>query len=431
MKHQVRAQEFLLLSMLFLALGSTLKAQVSEHTSWPSGAFEKISKIPIPPQRMKWSAEKPSSLKVMPKGVVSPLYGTIKLGQKEAQTAFLVVLDAPKGKPSRLFIDFNGNGDLTDDPKPEWKPISYLSGKMKRCWFSTGWADFPVKYGKKTQMLRLLLSRQDSVDPEINPLFLALEYKADFGIVGSFPIGEKGLPFELYDARATGDFHGSGVPNNSGIFLWLDVNGNGKVEDRGEFYDAIEPFNIGGTTYEIKDISSDGKTFALAKSAKTVKEIMLPPDLANGKKALPFEAASLDGQTVHFPGDYPGKKVLLYFWATWCGDCQRELPGVVKAYKSYHEKGLEAIGLTVERSNDSEQDVKDFVKNYGIAWAQIYNNQMWSGDLCQLYYISHTPTAYLIDCDTGKILASGLELMGDRLETTLKRELAPKPVAGK
>ena len=51
---------------------------------------------------------------------MAPLYGEIKIGPKESPATCLVVLDEPDGKPSRLFIDTNGNGDLTDDAAPNW-----------------------------------------------------------------------------------------------------------------------------------------------------------------------------------------------------------------------------------------------------------------------------------------------------------------------
>src|SRR5438128_2651644 len=78
------------------------------------------------------------------------------------------------------------------------------------------------------------------------------------------------------DALTRGDFRGarpSGVQGQSGVFLLIDVNGNGKIDPRGETFDAMQPFNIGGVTYEARDIDAAGFGIEIVKSARTVPEI--------------------------------------------------------------------------------------------------------------------------------------------------------------
>ncbi len=376
----------------------------------------------ISAQRVEWSLKKPAALKVMPKGLVSPLFGILKLGVKEKLSEFLIVLDAPRGKPSRLFIDVNRNGDLADDPKPLWNHQQYDAGEGAKCWISTGFVFLPVSYGKKTVSLKLKLSRYDTTEPERMAQFLPLICTADYATEGDLKFGDKTVHAVLTDARSYGDFRGTGVPGNSGVYLWLDRNSNGKMDARGENYDSSLPFNIGGVTYELRNMSPDGTSFDLALSARTVPEIAPPPDLSINMPALHFSKIAVDGRTVSFPQDYKGKKVLLYFWATWCGDCQREMPGVVSAYKKFRNQGLEILGVTVQHPNDSEE-VAGFIKSHEIDWTNIFEGEMWSGELAQLYYVMHTPTPFLVDGDSGKIIASGLELLGDRLEETVKKKL--------
>jgi peroxiredoxin len=47
--------------------------------------------------------------------------------------------------------------------------------------------------------------------------------------------------------------------------------------------------------------------------------------------------------------DYKGKVLVLNFWATWCPPCRAEIPDLVEAYAANKDKGLEILGLSVDR----------------------------------------------------------------------------------
>ena len=72
----------------------------------------------VRPQEMRLSETRPLGAKKLPLGLTAPLYGIISLGPKGSQTTFIVLVNAPQGSPSNLYVDTNGNGDLTDGPKP-------------------------------------------------------------------------------------------------------------------------------------------------------------------------------------------------------------------------------------------------------------------------------------------------------------------------
>jgi len=72
-------------------------------------------------ERIALGADKPASLRQVPAGLAAPLYGEFIFGPSEHPMTFGVVVDEPDGKPARLWVDRNGNGDLTDDPPIEWK----------------------------------------------------------------------------------------------------------------------------------------------------------------------------------------------------------------------------------------------------------------------------------------------------------------------
>ena len=335
-------------------------------------------------------------------------------------SGFTLLVDAPEGRPSKLYVDANGNGDFLDDPPAEWTRKTYSGRANDRLTMSVGGATLQVRYGGKIVPMRVSLSRYDTTEPSRAALFLPIYCTADYGREGDLALGGKTYHCRIADALTRGDFRGSGVPGQSGVFLLIDVNGNGKIDVRGETYDAMEPFNIGGMTYEVRNIDADGSSMDLVKSARQVAEILPPPDLSIGKRVMRFEAKTTDGHVARYPDDYKKKVVLLYFWATWCGDCNREVPYVTRAFKEFHAAGLEILGISLDHA-DQAPLLASYTKEHGMDWPQVYDGKVWDAAIAQLYFVTNTPTGLLVDGDSGTILASGQDLLGDRLAETLAK----------
>src|SRR5262245_38332496 len=80
------------------------------------------------PLKIELSETKPESLEALPADVTAPRFGVIPIAGPNG-AIYHVVVDEPEGKPSRLFVDANGNGDLTDDAAAEWTPGKPQNGK--------------------------------------------------------------------------------------------------------------------------------------------------------------------------------------------------------------------------------------------------------------------------------------------------------------
>jgi thiol-disulfide isomerase/thioredoxin len=95
---------------------------------------------------------------------------------------------------------------------------------------------------------------------------------------------------------------------------------------------------------------------ALALPARGEEE--LP---AEGQVAPPFrmramnadaagqEFVSLDGLVGEEPEDPACRAVLLSFFASWCGPCQRELPYLEQLHRMYREQGLRVVSVNIDR----------------------------------------------------------------------------------
>jgi thiol-disulfide isomerase/thioredoxin len=409
------------MALLFASVHPLDTAQQRQELPLKSRGASKLTRLR--PQELKLSTVRPSNVKRIPPGLIAPYYTTIQLGPKEQPSQFTVLIDAPSGKPSQIYVDANGNGDMLDDPRPEWTHKTYEDRGSTNLLQSVGGATVQVKYGAKTLPLHVTLSRYDTSEPAREPAFLPIYCTADYAREGAVTLSGKSYHAWLVDALTRGDFRGSGVRGQSGIFLLIDVNANGKIDARGETYEAYEPFNIGGVTYEIQNIDVTGGSFDIVKSSRQVAEILPPPDLGIGKVAPAFQAAATTGSTVQFPRDYHSKLVLLYFWATWCGDCNRDVPYVVKAYKEFHPRGLDILGVSLDHPDQAEQ-LKSYTKEHEMDWKEIYDGKVWNAAIAQLYFISETPTALLIDGDKGTVLASGSDLRGDNLAPTIEKHIS-------
>lgn len=131
--------------------------------------------------------------------------------------------------------------------------------------------------------------------------------------------------------------------------------------------------------------------------------------------AFPDTAKDLEGKPVTV-GDFKGKVLLIDFWATWCGPCRAEMPNVIKAYKRYHDKGFEVLGISLDRPGDL-QKLKDYVREKAMPWRQVYYGD-GPNAVAEAYGVEGIPHTVLIDKD-GKVIRVGLR--GDALQTKLEK----------
>ena len=109
---------------------------------------------------------------------------------------------------------------------------------------------------------------------------------------------------------------------------------------------------------------------------------------ADDKIEVKFTA--VDGREVDL-AKLKGKVVLIDFWATWCGPCVGEVPHVLDAYKKFHDKGFEIIGISLDRDKNL---LTSFIKERGMAWPQSFES---SNALADKFGISSIPVMWLVD----------------------------------
>lgn len=403
-RHSVSLALCALLSLFPLA------AQEAALDPLPKGAVSLFGYYS--PKKLELSSAKPKGIKKVP-SLVSPLYGVLPI--KGDGKTFHVAIGGGKDAASVLYVDANGNGDLTDDPPTEWKARKDSSG------YSTymGTAAVELGSGKDAFQSSIGVYRFDPADPSRAAYKAALLYYRDYAYSGTAAIGADTYRIALSDENVSGDFSAEGV------LLFIDRDGNGTFDPKWERFDAQRPFALNGVAYQISGMAPLGGRFSFARSSATVAEIPPPPDLRKGKKIVAFKATDLNGKSLSFPSDYAGKVVLLDFWATWCGPCLEELPGLVSAYASYSGKGFDVLGVSLD-SAGQETKLRSFLKERGMPWRQVYDGGGWKAAVAVLYSIDGIPAPFLVDGDSGEILELGDELRGPSLKAALEKALAAK-----
>ena len=142
-----------------------------------------------------------------------------------------------------------------------------------------------------------------------------------------------------------------------------------------------------------------------------------------GQPAHRFEAKTIDGKSVRFPDDYKGKVVMLDFWATWCRPCLNELPGLTRVHEEFASQGFTVLGISLD-NEEGATSLPQFLKSKNITWPQICDGESWQGGIVKQYGVHSIPSCWLIDGDTGRIVATTAHLRGEALRGTVKQALA-------
>ncbi len=129
-------------------------------------------------------------------------------------------------------------------------------------------------------------------------------------------------------------------------------------------------------------------------------------------KAPDFTLKDLDGKTVHL-ADLRGRVVLVEFWATWCPPCQASIPGMERLYRSYAEKGLVVLGVSMDEG--SSESLKTFAAEKGITYKVVRGDDEVAGK----YLVRSIPSLFLVNKD-GMIAK---QYLGDGNEDSLEKDI--------
>ena len=110
-----------------------------------------------------------------------------------------------------------------------------------------------------------------------------------------------------------------------------------------------------------------------------------------GAEAPNFALWDLDGKAVSLRGQR-GRVVLVNFWATWCGPCRIEMPGMESLYQEFNVKGFQILAVSTDLQGAAV--TRPFKQEYGLTFPILHDSDYRVG----LQYGARTlPMSFLVD----------------------------------
>lgn len=124
------------------------------------------------------------------------------------------------------------------------------------------------------------------------------------------------------------------------------------------------------------------------------------PDLV-GRPAPAITLPDLDGRS-HALSEYAGRRVLVNFWASWCGPCLKEMPALAQAQHRFGAGHPVVVGIAMDTPGNVRAYLQAHPVNYPVLLGRLEDpdSARQLGDTASVL-----PYSVLLDAD-GKVLAT-------------------------
>lgn len=135
--------------------------------------------------------------------------------------------------------------------------------------------------------------------------------------------------------------------------------------------------------------------------AKTIEEGLQDQGqkiLLQGKAAPEIALSTLDGHNISLASYRGNKKVLVAFWASWCGPCRAEMPALARFYERTHkpDAAYEILAISLDEDRSAAEA---FVKENKVSFPVLLDPWMKAANAFEAASI---PATFIVD-PSGKI----------------------------
>ena len=159
-----------------------------------------------------------------------------------------------------------------------------------------------------------------------------------------------------------------------------------------------------------------GVTVAKAQAEQEDFDDKYATELVKAGTAAPdFKMKTPDGKNFQFSKwakGNKGKTVVLDFWASWCPDCRKDAPEVVRLYEKYRSYGIEFIGISMDTDVEAW---KKAIEKFGITYPQVSELKKFKEtDIAKTYGVKWIPSMVVVGPDGDVKLSTVLTYKVDK-----------------
>ena len=107
-------------------------------------------------------------------------------------------------------------------------------------------------------------------------------------------------------------------------------------------------------------------------------------------------------ETLTLTGEKVQRPKLIYFWASWCGTCEKMQAPISSILKDYK-------GITIAVTSGDNFNVKNYLTKRQLNWATVNDDE---GDIAKQYFVKAVPTVFILNSN-GEIAFVSVGYIGE------------------